>query len=316
MNPKTKRVLLLSARAVIAITLLGALIWNIRAGEIFDSLARIALSFLLSSILSLYASILLGSFNQYVLFQPILKLPFNKFILSYFKAFVTGIFFPGQIGDASIIYFLKPSGLYYSQSFSIYLWDKFITFIIYAGILFLFLSRLKGYHDFFIPLSLILLLVFSAGFLYLFSTLKYFQSLGGWMGRARLFMKNSASEILKYAGTYPVRLLINFNITCIKIFLVMSCYYFMFSAFGYRLSFWNIGISSIASGFVAYLPISIQGIGTVEATAVWIFGRLKIGPADVLSGFLLLRICGYLFAIVAFCLTCLMEYKKDLIARS
>jgi uncharacterized membrane protein YbhN (UPF0104 family) len=308
---KKKRFFLFFIRAAVAITLLSLLIWNIRGGEIVDSIARIMLSPLLLSVFSLYASILLGSFNQYILFQPILKLPFHKFILSYFKAFVASFFFPSQVGDASIIVFLKPKGLYYSQSFSVYLWDKIITFLIYVSILFLFLSGLMGYYELLNPFLLVVIFILILVLLYLILTLKYFQRIEGLIGRVSSFIKNSVTEIIKYARFHPTRLLINFSLTFVKIFLVMSCYYFIFSAFGYTSPFWGIGISCIASGIVAYLPISIQGIGTVEATAVWIFGRLEIGPADVLSGFLLLRVFNYALAIVVFGLICLIREKSE-----
>jgi uncharacterized membrane protein YbhN (UPF0104 family) len=311
MDPKTQRLLLLSARISVAVILIVFLIRLARVEEILNSLSRIRWPSLSLAILFLYASILLGSFNQYFLFQPILRISFRKFIRSYFKAYIAGLFIPGQVGDASIIFFLRHSGPRYSQNFSIYLWDKYITLLLYAGVLFLFLSDLTGYSIFFIPVILTIFLGFSAGMLYSVSILGNYEYLEGWLGRISTSLKNITFEIAHYAGSYPLRLLINLSLTCIKILLVMSCYYFIFSALGYMVSLWKIGISSIASGIIAYLPISIQGIGTVEAAAVWIFGQLNISPADVLSGFLLLRACGYVLAIAVFSLIFLMKFEDN-----
>jgi len=306
---------LLSARISIAAILIIFLIRLARVEEILNSLSRITWPSLSLATLFLYASILLGSFNQYLLFQPLLIISFKQFIRSYFKAYIAGLFFPGQVGDASIIFFLRHSGPRYSQNFSIYLWDKYITLLLYAGILFLFLSDITGYSIFFIPVILVIFLGFSAGMLYFVSMLGNYRSLEGWLGRFSTFLKNMTSEILHYAARYPLRLLINLSLTCIKILLVMSCYYFIFSALGYVISLWKIGISSIASGIIAYLPVSIQGIGTVEAAAVWIFGHLNISPADVLSGFLLLRACGYILNIAVFSLICLIKIEDKTIER-
>lgn len=307
---------MLSAKTGVAVFLISFLIWNARIGEILNSLARITLTSFVMSILLLYTSILLGSFNQYILFKPILKLPFKKFIFTYFKAYITGLFLPSQVGDASIVFFLRHSGLRYSQSFSIYLWDKYITLFLYVVILFLFLSDILGYPIFFIPIILLLFLCLSIGSLYFISTLGNIQSLERWLGRLNSFLKNIAHEIIEYTKIHPLRLFNNFILTCIKICLVMACYHSMFSAFGHMTSLWKIGISSIASGIVAYLPVSIQGVGTVEATAIWIFGRLNISPADVLSGFLLLRACGYILAIVVFFLMCFITAKGKHLERS
>jgi uncharacterized membrane protein YbhN (UPF0104 family) len=316
MNNRKKRLLLLSARIGIAIIFIGFLIWFARIEEILCSFSRITWPSLLLAVLLLYASIILGSFNQYLLFQPILKISFKKFTLFYFKAYIAGLFFPSQVGDASIIFFLRSSGLRYSQSFSIYLWDKYITLLLYAGILFLFLSELTGYPIFFIPVIFVIFLGFSVGILYFISMVGNYRSSEGLTGRFSAFLKNITFEILQYVRTYPSRLIINFSLTCVKIFLVMSCYYFIFTAFGYSVSLFKIGISSIASGIVAYLPISIQGIGTVEAAAVWVFGCLGISPADVLSGFLLLRACGYILAIIAFGVICLIKAEDKTLERS
>lgn len=316
MENKRKRLLLLSVRIGIAAILIVFLIRLARVEAIFNSLSRITFPSLSFAVFLLYTSILLGAFNQYFLFQPILKISFKKFTRSYFKAYIAGLFFPSQVGDASIIFFLRNSGLRYSQSFSIYIWDKYITLLIYAGIVLLFLFDMASYPVFYIPIILILFFSISAGMLYFLSKLGHFLPFEGWLGRLSALLKNITSEILDYAATYPSRLLVNLSLTFVKIFLVMCCYYYIFAAFGYTLPLWKTGISSIASGIVAYLPISIQGIGTVESAAVWIFGRLEIGAADVLSGFLLLRASGYILAGIISLLMCAIKAEGKSLERS
>ncbi len=310
-----KRILLFFAKISVAVFLIFFLIWKARIGEILNSFSRIALPSLAISILLLYISIFLGCVNQYLLFKPILKVSFYKYIFSYFKAYITGLFLPSQVGDASIIFFLRYSGLHYSKSFSVYLWDKYITLFLYVLIFIIFLSDMLGYQMFFIPIFLVLFLCLSIGSIYLILTMgNNIQE--GWIGHLNSLLKTITFEITKYAKIYPWRLLNNFFLTCIKILIVMACYHSMFSAFGHKTALWRIGVASIASGIVAYLPISIQGIGTVEATAIGIFGRLNINSTDVLSGFLLLRACGYIFASIIFCLLCFIKIKENFIQRS
>jgi hypothetical protein len=87
----------------------------------------------------------------------------------------------------------------------------------------------------------------------------------------------------------------------------MLCYHAVFSSLGYGLNVWKVGVSSIAAGSAAYVPISVQGLGTVEAAAMWIFGRLSVPPSDVLSGFLALRAGMFLLALLVFVLICLND---------
>lgn len=310
MNPKTKTLLEAFARVFVAILLLIILIYYVKSDKLIESLLKAWIPYLVLAVFYQFASIVVGSINQYILFQPFLSFPFKRFAQSYFKAFIAGLLFPGQMGDVSIVVFLKTEGLYYSQSLAVYIWDKCISFILYLGIALAVLAGLMGYPKL---LSLILLLGFAAlSALFLFSLFKFklFKSFERWRERFVQLAQNTVSQIFTYGREHSTRLLVNCILTCFKFLLVILCYYAVFTSFGYSLSIWKVGLSSMASGIVAYVPISIHGIGTVEAIAMWILGRLNISPSDVLSGFLVLRAGLYLFSFFVFGLICLLD-KKD-----
>lgn len=311
MDPERKSLLEAFARAIVAVVLLVILISYVKTDELIGSLLKAWLPYLLLAIFYQYASVLIGSINQYILFQPFLTLPFRQFASSYFKAFVAGLLFPGQLGDVSIVLFLKSQGLYYSQSLAVYMWDKCITLIFYLGMVFMVLTDLMGYPKFLSPILLLGLVIFSAFLVYSVSTFGLFRFFERWAGSFIQFAQNTVSQIFIYGRRHPIRLLFNCILTCLKFFLVMSCYHAVFTSLGYVLSVWKVGVSSIASGIVAYIPISIHGLGTVEATAMWIFGRLNVASSDVLSSFLVLRASVYILAFFIFGLICLLD-KEDL----
>lgn len=298
MGPKAKRVLGLTVRSGAGVILLVSLLWYVNTDELLASLERVSLYYLLLAVAYQYGSILLGSLNQYLLFDPVLRISFMSFVLPYCRAFIAGLLLPGQFGDASIVLFLKEKGSDYSQSFSIYLLDKYITLFFYLGIVITFILDLMGYPKFFAVVLLLLLSVISALLFYLVPAISPSKPARQWFRRVVGFIKNTLSQLLGYGREYPFRLLLNCILTGLKVFFVMSSYHAILVSLGYFLSVWEVGVSSIASGIVAYIPISVHGVGTVEASALWIFGRLGVSPADVLSSFLILRASVYIFAIL------------------
>lgn len=299
-------------RVGVALVLIVLLISHVRAELLVQSVRKVLFPYFILALFFQYASVLLGSLNLYILFRPFLDITFPRFCCSYFKAFTAGLLMPGQFGDASIVLFMNSKELNYSRTFSVYVWDKYITLVFYLGIVFIFVSEIMNYSDW-VPIAVMI----GAGcvlfvLIYIITKFALFRAVNGWIGRLVRFIHNSAVEIMSYAKFHPFRLMINGVLTCFKLFFVMLCYHFILAALGYDLSIVSVGISSIASSVVAYLPISLHGVGTVEATAMWVFGRLNVSSVDVLSGFLLLRLSIYTLALIVFTLVVVIEGKNAL----
>jgi len=58
----------------------------------------------------------------------------------------------------------------------------------------------------------------------------------------------------------------------------------------------NVTIVAISSGLVAYLPLSANGIGTVEMAGAGLFGEIGVSLPVVLSMYVLLRLANILLA--------------------
>jgi uncharacterized membrane protein YbhN (UPF0104 family) len=125
------------------------------------------------------------------------------------------------------------------------------------------------------------------------------------------FVGNLSSQVSFFVKHHPFLLLINFFLTCFKLGLVMLCYHAMITALGYSLSTWKVGLAALSAGIVGYIPVSIQGLGTVEAVALFNFKTLGVNPPDVLAGYLILRSNSYLVACIAYIATVLSGKKKS-----
>ena len=307
MDNRQKRFFGIIIRTAIGIILVVLLIWNVSTEKLIHSLAQVSFLYLLFAISYQYLSILLGSFNQYILYKASLNPDFKTFLLAYFKAYALGLLLPGRFGDASIGLFLKSEESYYSQTFSVYILDKYITFILYLGVLLLFFGNIMGYPKL-VPIVLWIVLIFI-----LPTTIHYTLQrtnpapITRREGRLTRFVSNLLSQSFCFAIHHPFLLLINFVLTCIKLGFVIFSYHAMLISLGYSLPIWKVGLAALASGIVAYIPISLHGLGTVEAAALLNFKTLGVLSPDVLSCYLLLRTSTYVFAFLAYIFTFLVK---------
>ena len=80
---------------------------------------------------------------------------------------------------------------------------------------------------------------------------------------------------------------------CITFFrvLVLGCaYWFAIRAYGPPSFFLHTLCLPIMAGLVAYIPISFNGLGTVEVSLVFLFDKIGLEAAQVISAALTLRV--------------------------
>jgi len=311
MEDKQNRSFGIILRLTLGILLLILLIWNVSLDKLLLSISQATLSYLLLAISYQYASIFLGAFNQYILFTAFSNLPFKSYLTAYVKAYAFGLLLPSQIGDASIAFFLKSEGLYYSQTLSVYILDKFLTFILYVIILFLFLGNIMGYSKIVSFSSIISLGLSLSIMFYIIVRLTSSFPVSWRENRLMRFVHNLSVQLFFFTKHHPFLLLINFFLTCLKLGLVMLCYHAMITSLNYSLSIWRVGQTAIASGIVGYIPVSIQGLGTVEAMALLNFKTLGVSPADVLACYLVLRSNNYVAVCLAYAATFIAKRNKS-----
>jgi uncharacterized membrane protein YbhN (UPF0104 family) len=101
----------------------------------------------------------------------------------------------------------------------------------------------------------------------------------------------TTKEFLTAIKSAPGAIALNAMLSLIKIGLTGSAYWTMFAALGYdHQPIWPIVSYATLAGLVAYLPISFNGYGTVEAAGLMLFGQLGIPAAIVLAAYLGLRL--------------------------
>jgi uncharacterized membrane protein YbhN (UPF0104 family) len=276
-------------RIASGLILVGILVWYVDLKAVTTRISQLDVGLVGIATALILLSTLIAAFNAHLLVNPESGVTFPAFLPLYWLSWAVGLVFPGQVGDiATLSTVMRRHDVTVTRTLGRSLADKLISLIF----MLLFASwgvvNLQGWN--FADRWPIFLGVFAfmvvVGWQY-----SYFgRLLSHWSPRAAEFYRNTLVEIIVSVQLYPYRVAMNAFLTCFKIGLAGSCYWFMFRALGYSDLglLYVISLTSLSS-IIAYLPISFNGLGTVELVGIYIFSTIGIDKSGVLSGYLTLR---------------------------
>lgn len=231
---------------------------------------------------------LIGAVNVYLL-GAFDRIGFWTFCGIFWHAWAVHLVSPGQVGDvAAISLMMRRHGVSWSASLGRLMIDKVISLLVISGFAL-------------------------AGYLYLVSTRVALTDGRGaeWIALAAAF---SVAVMGWFVATHPQRLQqlrelvfsawaetrlalkertrqvgLNCVLTVIKTLLSGSAVWAVFIALGYSPPYWPSVFLVMSSSIVAYIPVSVNGIGTVEAVAIQLFAGIGMSAEATLLTFLVYR---------------------------
>lgn len=277
----------------IGLALLSVLVFHYGAVRIWESYSHLNELWLMVAVLYLVAATLLGAMNVFILFGQGERPVFTKFLPIYWLSWAMGLVVPGQVGDmATISWAFRKYGVAISFTLSRTMVDKFISLIVMvliAGVgVMLLANGIDLNYRFPAWMTYVGVAFIGATLLTIGAARTFFDpKKAGWVGS----VGRIATEIVYVVKHHPEKIALNAFATFVKVSLIGCTYWAMFAALGYeRVPVWQVVSLSTLSGLVAYLPVSFNGLGTVEAVAIVLFGQLGIPPEKVLAGYLCLRV--------------------------
>lgn len=278
------------ARVLFGVVLLGALFYYVNPVSVLPFLKQIQPAWILAASGVIVLATLIGATNLYLLFGDNRSLKFGEFLPLYWTSWAVGLVVPGQVGDlASITTLLHRRGHVWQAVLSRSLLDKFISSVVLLTIALIGIARWVA-ADILAWFVLALLASGIAGIYLAIRLRKYAKRSVGLMARALRFLDLLRQQVWECCSQHPQRVALNFFLTVVKTGLIGASYWCVFRALGYA----DIPLLEViplvaASSLVAYLPVSFNGIGTVEAVGLILFSSLKIADPAVLTAYLLLR---------------------------
>lgn len=278
---------------LIGLGLLVLLIWHYDPRLIFQKMSTMSPPWVLLAGACILGSGLLGAVNVFLFVGRDRKLALADFLPLYWVSWAVGLIAPGQVGDlASIGFLLRRHSLSLAKVLGRAVLDKAISLFVMLG--FAIAGLVIFVHD--LTATLDWLLWFAM-----------FISLGGtvvYLTRARweeIFdaskpgpigaLARMMTELVQTMRQAPTRVLFNVGLTVTKLIVTGTAYWAMFYALGETdLPMLRVIVLATMAGLIAYLPISINGLGTVEAAGLFLFGQVGIGATTVISAYIGLRV--------------------------
>ena len=271
------------------LALLAMLLWWVNPMRVASVLSDADMRWIVLTIVVLVIATVIGAINSYLMVTQDSGLNFRSFLAAYWCAWALGQIVPGQVGDLiGISLFLRRRGIALPAAVGRLGADKLISLFC----LLVLSGGLVAIYDTPAPRLAGMLGVCAAGALFA----AYLLSLQ-WNG---ILVRNEGlrgkfmhvlSETRVVFKTRPLLVALNVALTFFKLFLIGFCYWATFRAFHVATgSFIEVAVTANSAGLVAYVPVSANGLGTVEVTATYLFGLLGFAPPVIVAAYLTLRV--------------------------
>lgn len=238
---------------------------------------------------------LIGAFNAYLLIGWKRTFRFQSFLSIYWVTWAWGLIIPGQIGDIlSGSLLMQKFQLEKSTTIGRFGLDKVVslsmTLVVgVGGITYLFGRNYWEWNAEAAAGAVIIMMLAVFLSYHLASNIQLTH--GSLAHRAQAAFKNSANEFVGILFQAPHRVMLNALLTLVKILLTGLAYWLTFRIMGEpELPFFAVTCIAMAAGLIAYLPITVNGLGTVEFIAIGLFAGLGTESATVLAVYLVLRV--------------------------
>jgi len=293
--------------------LIGMVIW-VGPAALWGRLRAVDPSYFATAMVAIVAGTVLGAVNSYLICGASQVMGFIEYLRAFWVAWAVGLAMPGQVGDMlTLTQVLRSRGIPLSQSVARTGVDKVMSLVCTL----LIASQLFRLGDALVLRSLsvgaiVLLLgivVSVAMSLWALHRIRRWGFTNRWIIGAIA----TAAEVARIVLDRPRLLLWNLGLSLVKIGLTGISYWLVLRGLSDHVPpLTNVTIAAVSSGLVAYLPLSANGIGTVEVAGTGVFGEVGVEPAVVLSMYVLLRLANFLLAWLpaAFLLPDLLRHRR------
>lgn len=272
--------------AIVGLGILAAVLYWAGSDAVLAALSRLSPAAVAVAVVAIIVSTLLGAWNCYRIAELRKTLSFRSFLPVFWRSWAVGITLPGQVADfLTTLWQLKGRSIDLSFVAGRLIADKAITLVLMLALLSVVPVAIGRPQPL---LSLVILVGLGVGVATVVALL-------AWCRRpdapARRRLGNRALLVLEGTAVPGDLALGNAMVTSIKL-LASGCAYWavLRSIAPHAPSLSATTILSQTAGLVAYVPISFNGLGTVEISAVAMFGAAGVDAPAVLSAYIALRL--------------------------
>jgi len=286
-------------RLLIGLGLFTFLIYRVGPDRFYLTFTTTKILYVFLSMAVLVSVMFLNALSFKILLDPYApNMPFFRLMKYLLYSVAVGIFFPANTGQFSLVYFLKKENISIGTGTAVILLNK-IGNILLCGTL-----ALSSFSLFFSKkdtLRLSTLFLFGCiSVCFLLFTPKGINLFKKLLGNYAKIFTGFSNTISTYFKKYKVNLLLSLFVILVSWGVIALGILMAFFAFGISCPFWKILFINCMVTIIAFIPISVAGLGIREASAVFLYHQIGLPEASVLSAQLLIFCINYLFIGIIF----------------
>ncbi len=291
MNKHAVRIL----RTLAGVAILAALLYFVGLEEVFSTLTSVDST--VAPIMAVYYVVFffIAAFTYKMLTSPIATIGFFRLMKHYAVSWSIGMLLPGRVGDLSIAYFLSKEKMSIGQGAALAVLEKAITVAILLGLG--ALSLLVLY-----PTIQVLIAIFAAGIVGLILLGLMISKKGQSIIRGFLpgFIEKKIAgfqdALFMMIEKHPITLVLVGIATVFRWGASITAIFLIFQMYGADISYVTVLLFQALILLITLVPISINGLGVRETSAVLLFSQAGVPEAVTVSVYLLFALINYILA--------------------
>ncbi len=263
-------------KVVLGVFILVVLFYKLGITDIVDKLKIMNFLYLIPIFFFIFVSLLLSTIGIFVLLKPLnKKVPFSMLYRYISASWAIGLFFPGKIGELSLLHFLKKHDINIGKGGSVWLMDKIVSVFVVS------ILSVIGFMMFFGKSQTLLLvgalvLLFVLIFIFMLS-----DKLRGFIEKFVLrkyavHFKGFSKNFFSYFKKHRSALLINLIVTITRTILDSFGIFLIFLSFGNIIPIFYILIIWAMEVIISLIPITINGLGITQGVSAYLYSIIGV----------------------------------------
>lgn len=260
----------------LGIVILSILFYKLGIGDIIDTLKAMKFWLLIPIYSIIFISLFLTTVGIIVLIKPLgEKIGFWKLYRYLAISWSTGLFFPGKVGELTLLYFFKKHKISIGQGSGIWLMDKIISLFVVS------ILAVIGFLIFFGKNNTLILIISLLILFFLIFTFIFSDRLRGLVRKIILrkyarYFKGFSKLLFLYFKKYKKKLLINMFITITRTVVDSLAIFLIFLSFDSAAPFFFLLIIWAMEVIISLIPITINGLGIKQGVSAYLYSLIGI----------------------------------------
>ena len=286
---KTKNLI----KITITILIMGVLLYKIGFIKILETISQTKKIYFLHLVVLTFTNIYISGININLFLKTIKKeIKWQTMTRYSLIAWIFSLITPGKLGELGLIFLMKNQKVEMGEGTAIVFLDKIISMVII-----IFFSTIGFFYFKFQNPLLSAVLISSILIIIIILATTEFTRRGIRKYILRKYSKNFSGfhkTLNKIKEQNKLGILINSILTFLRIGLTSLSIYFLFLSLNTNISFLNIFLINAMITIISYIPLTIQGIGIKEFSAVLLFSKIGIPSNITIAVYILFIIYKYL----------------------